>query len=129
MSDSNVDLKKVYRLRFACGIAVACLLSVAAFLGLPNFIPYKLQICAAIALGTSCCASIIWAEKNKTIATLAAMSLVVPMDYIYLNQVNLDDPISLVIRAVPIVGNVYSMWRIHISKTLKPEAGWSSNIF
>jgi hypothetical protein len=91
--------------------------------------PYKAQICGIGIMIFCSLACILYAEKNKTIATIAALTIIMPTDLIYLGQIDLDDPTNLLIRTIPIVGNIYSLYRIHGSKTLEPVDGWSDRIF
>ena len=123
------DVRTVNRIRLACGVAISCLLAVTAYVAIPDMVPYKPQL--AFLTGVVAChiAFILWAEKNKLIAGILAWTPGLPADMIYLNQIDINNLTPVLIRAIPIVGNVYDTWRIFISGTLKPAEGWSSNLF
>jgi hypothetical protein len=123
------SLQSLNRVKLAFGFIVSVLIGIVLFVGLPDMTPYKPQICAVGVMAFCALSCICWAEKNKTIATFAALFPIVPMDLIYLGAIDLNNPVGLLVRCIPFVGNGYDLYRIHISKDLVPEAGWSSNLF
>lgn len=129
MSDATTNLKKLNRVKLTFGFMISILVGVAMFMGLPSMLPYKIQICGIGATILCAIVCIMYAEKNKIVATVLALTLIAPMDLIYLDQVNLDEPVSLIVRCIPVVGNIYDLYRIYISKDLVPATGWSPNLF
>lgn len=125
---SVADLRIIDRFRLSSGMIVAILLGILAYCAIPTFIPYKLEVCGSIVMIVCGIACIMWAEKNKVIAGITALTPIIPMDLIYLDQIDLDHPERLIVRMIPIVGNCYDLYRIFISKSLKPTTGWSSDL-
>ena len=126
----SAEANKLYRLRLMFGLIISVLAAVALYYAIPDTVQYRIHLIVAAGFALCCASCVIWAEKNKTIALMTALVPIVPLDYIYLDAFNLDDPVSIFLRTIPVVGNGMSLWKIFKSKTLAPAGGvWSTRLF
>lgn len=86
-----------------------------------------LQIICCITLLLCCVACIEFSKKSKGIAFMLAMTPVLPLNRVYINNYDLNT--IILPRAIPIIGNIYDMYRMFISNSLAPDGGWSDKLF
>jgi hypothetical protein len=60
-------------------------------------------------------------KKDKSFAMLLSLIPIIPANRIYINNLDID---SILIRLVPIIGNIYDIYYTFYKKTLIPKDGW-----
>ena len=60
-------------------------------------------------------------KKNKSFTLLLCLIPIIPADRIYINNLDID---SILIRIIPIIGNIYDIYYIFYKKTIEPKNGW-----
>jgi hypothetical protein len=132
MSSSTFDISdpKHNGVKLTAGICCSVVFSIAAYMLLPDFIPFKMEIVGILMCVSMMISCILWTRKSKVVVAFLTFIPVIPADRIYMGDgLDLDDPTSLLIRAIPLIGGFYDLWLIFISKSLKPSGGWSETGF
>jgi hypothetical protein len=129
----QAEVQKENTIKLGVGIGTTICCCILTLLIASRYLPVSiLGRAAPIILGAGvllCCfSSILWAPKNKNVAGVLALCPIVPLDLIYLDALNINQPIPLIVRVIPLIGNAYDLYRIYGTSQLTPAAGWSSSI-
>ena len=60
-------------------------------------------------------------KKDKSFTLLLCLIPIIPADRLYINNLDID---SILIRIIPIIGNIYYIYYIFYKKTIIPKNGW-----
>ena len=63
-------------------------------------------------------------KKDKSFTLLLSLIPIIPANRIYLNNLDVD---TILIRIIPILGNVYDLYYTFYRTTLTPKDGWISD--
>jgi hypothetical protein len=63
-------------------------------------------------------------KKDKSFTLLLSLIPIIPANRIYLNNLDID---TILIRIIPILGNIYDLYYTFYKNTLIPENGWISD--
>ena len=85
----------------------------------------QIELGILIFLMFTCLGIVLYTKKNKIIAFLTATVPTVPINRMYISNMDWG---TMWYRFIPVIGNIYDIYKMFISKSLVPPTGWSSSL-
>lgn len=122
LSENDFDIQNYYGISFCSLLCTVILLGM--ILTYITAMPMQIFI---ITLLLICVLSVIFMKKNKTIATLLTLQPIpIPFNRIYIGNMDWN---TMIIRIIPIIGNIYDLYKMLWDESLVPADGWTNNLF